>query len=216
MNCLICLNGTPPSKSLLNRYISDGYALIAVDGACNYLQQYELFPDVVIGDFDSFNITEIEHTVKKSGQVFKYNSDKDYTDGQLALKYAVENGYKDILIVGALGGRADHEFENYRLLNVPGTYGCQVTILEDDCSIFLVSDTVQIQHHKNCTVSLLPYTDKVHISKIDGFKYAANDLLLSRTDYLTNSGVSNVIIKDKANIAVSDGVLIVFLYKKAY
>ena len=215
MNCIICLNGDAPSKNLICGYISKDYKVIAADGACNYLKKYNISADFIIGDFDSSCLNDANDLIKRNGKIFRFNSDKDYTDGQLALKFAIENGYNNIIIIGALGGRVDHEFENFRLLH-SGINNCNITIANDDCKIFLVYDTVEIKSDIGATVSLIPYTDKVTVEFMEGFKYEARNTAFDRLNALGNSGVSNIIINENAKIKVSEGILMVFLYNNAH
>ena len=63
--------------------------------------------------------------------------EKDYTDGQMALKEALDMNPGDIVILGALGGRTDHEQENLRLL-CAANENCSISILTRDERIFAI------------------------------------------------------------------------------
>jgi len=57
-------------------------------------------------DLDSLTEEEQHSLENASCKVIKYPHDKNETDLELALRFAVEAGYREILIVGALGGRS--------------------------------------------------------------------------------------------------------------
>ncbi len=107
---LIVANGNIPSLNTW-RDISYGF-LICTDGAANTLQQFEILPNVIIGDFDSlanaaerFPQSQIEHI-----------TDQDTTDFEKALQFCMKFPNKKILCLGALGELADHSIYNLSLL----------------------------------------------------------------------------------------------------
>jgi thiamine pyrophosphokinase len=52
-------------------------------------------------------------------EIQQHSRDKDETDLELALHYACTSGYREILVVGALGGRLDQTLGNLSLLTNP-------------------------------------------------------------------------------------------------
>ena len=60
----------------------------------------------VVGDFDSLGYTP------KGVNITKLEVEKNFTDGERAVHLAVENGYKDITIYGAYGGKIEHILGN--------------------------------------------------------------------------------------------------------
>ena len=71
-----------------------------------------LNPDVLIGDLDSASESEVEKVRPAQGQVIQYPVHKDETDLELAVLAAIQRGYREILILGALGGRLDMTLAN--------------------------------------------------------------------------------------------------------
>ena len=70
---------------------------------------------------------------------------KDDTDSIYAIKEAIARGYKDILIVGAIGDRFDHSFVNayaLMLLNDLGTIG---KIVDDYSEMTLVDNQISAE-----------------------------------------------------------------------
>ncbi len=103
----------------------NGATLICADGGIvifdelNKMDGINLTPDFLIGDLDSINNT----TTKPKQIVSEWvgQTDKDYTDGQLAVKYAIEeNRSEHLTIYGGLprleGYETDHFLGNLKLM----------------------------------------------------------------------------------------------------
>lgn len=84
---------------------------IAADGGAESLAQYGITPDLFIGDLDSA-AGPPEHVETKI-----LPRAKDDTDTAAAVKHALALGFKEILLLGALGGkRLSHTAANLQLL----------------------------------------------------------------------------------------------------
>ena len=116
---VIFANGELPDLEAARALLKEDDYLIAADGGANHLMKIGILPEVVIGDLDSveedtlFELTSAEITIEQ------YSEDKDETDIELALRYAVELHPSAILIVGALGGRLDQTIANLSILTDP-------------------------------------------------------------------------------------------------
>ncbi len=121
---LIFLNGYYDTR-YLNFYrqeiecaMKKGYPLICADGGIQIFDELSqqdgktLTPDILIGDLDSIEgrTTEAKRTVEKwIGQ-----TDKDYTDGQLAVKYVLDTySSQHIIIYGGLPRPAEYETDHF-------------------------------------------------------------------------------------------------------
>jgi thiamine pyrophosphokinase len=63
-----------------------------------------ILPEIVIGDLDSIDEEKMYELTAAEVGIEQYPEDKDETDIELALRYAIELRPSSILIVGALGG----------------------------------------------------------------------------------------------------------------
>jgi len=75
-----------------------------------------LAPDIILGDFDSADSALLSRYADCGAAVRRYPPDKDYTDTELAVSAAVEDGCRKLLIFGAFGARIDHTFTNIQLM----------------------------------------------------------------------------------------------------
>ena len=178
--------------------------LICADRGYDYAMRLNLTPNYVLGDFDSLNY------VPKNAEVV--NREKDFSDTELCLKKAIEKGAKQIDIYFALGGRIDHELFNIQLLLLAKKHGVNARIIARDCVVELLSpldNGKKISVEVGKTVSLVPFSNTVHIISLEGLKYNFNgEIVKGETKTL-----SNVAISDKIAVNILSGeVLLVYFY----
>ncbi|MCK4857656.1 MAG: thiamine diphosphokinase [candidate division Zixibacteria bacterium] len=111
----VFLNGSYPEEQLpfyLERIdqASGVATIVAVDGALRLFHRLQRKPDLIIGDFDSVDADLLSAFADIDRRY--YPSEKDQTDGEIALCYLLEQGYKDIDIYGAI----DTNFETDQML----------------------------------------------------------------------------------------------------
>ena len=122
-------------KEALTWAVENRHPLICADGGIrlfteiNRTTETQFFPNVLIGDLDSFdemqgNTTEqLERSGTHIVREWIGHTDKDDTDGQLAVAYAIaEYGCQKILLYGGLprpnGYEIDHFLGNLRLMRL--------------------------------------------------------------------------------------------------
>ena len=84
--------------------------IVAVDSGTE--QAYKLFlkPDLIIGDLDSIDEKTIKRAEKDEVPILKYDTNKNETDFELAIKHVIDKEIKDITIIGGEYGEIDHLF----------------------------------------------------------------------------------------------------------
>jgi len=86
-----------------------GARVIAADSGMRHAAALNVVPELWLGDFDSVTDALLEAYPQMPRDVFP--SDKDKTDGELAVKAALDRGASSLVLVGAFGGpRQDHVF----------------------------------------------------------------------------------------------------------
>lgn len=81
--------------------------MIAVDKGIDKAAFINTGVHLWIGDFDSSRHLEVNPDLY--GEKVPYPEDKDEIDTELAISMAVEWGVEEILILGGIGGRLDHQ-----------------------------------------------------------------------------------------------------------
>ena len=89
----------------------EGDFLIAADGGMEHLKRAGLIPDLLVGDFDSWNLP-----APKDLPVHLLPHEKDDTDTGVAIMEGRARGYARFCLYGGVGGREDHTFANIQAL----------------------------------------------------------------------------------------------------
>ncbi len=157
----------------------------------------------VVGDFDSLG-----YTPDKKGTV-KLDCEKNFTDGEFAVRKAVEQGASEIVVYGATGGRIDHILCNIALLKVAQTLGATAYIKEKNLKIFLAKGESVFSTKKGATVSLIPYGNNARVTNSKGLYYPLENLTLTTAD---TRGISNIATEKEISVTVTDGECLVIIY----
>jgi thiamine pyrophosphokinase len=199
---LILLDGAKPSLALFRSYQSHAHIFIAVDGAAAWALKKGFTPDLIIGDLDSF-VSEYPPCEIKS--VPEQNSN----DLEKTLIHALDEGLKNLLIMGAFGLRADHFLTNIYVLK---KYAERINLLfiDDKQMAFMCPQAklVRILEHRDGYLSLFPLALKVGPITTQGVQYPLHGELLSLHDRI---GTLNKIISDEAHLRCESPDLLVFL-----
>jgi thiamine pyrophosphokinase len=202
---IIFANGELPEPKKVVELISPGDYLVCADGGLHHLEQSGLQPDLVVGDMDSITPDELD-VLKANGVHLKcYPKDKDETDLELALRHVVDEGYKTIRIVAALGGRLDQTLGNIFLLSRPGLADCDIRLEDGQQEVLLIRNMGRVYGQPGDIVSLIPLSPMVTGILTDGLRYP----LRNETLYFDRTrGVSNVLLVFDATIRIRDGILL--------
>ena len=98
-------------------FLEDSFDLVlASDGGYRTAKKMELNIDLLIGDFDSITSEELKEAKSKGIKVISFPTEKDKTDGELAVDYAISLGSKELVILGSFKEELDHALGNLFLL----------------------------------------------------------------------------------------------------
>jgi|GEM_PF-3243382 len=89
MRILIVLGGDPPPARLLKKCYREADVILCADGGLAVLWQYNLWPDLLVGDLDSAAAPMVAEYRTQGGRVERHSPNKDQTDGQLAVEWAL-------------------------------------------------------------------------------------------------------------------------------
>ena len=181
--------------------------IICADSAYLKAQKENIMPHAVIGDFDHGKQDEPQGNFQK---LLRFPSVKDDTDTMLCVKYALNRGFDEILIVGGIGGRLDHTFANLQTLAYIHDHGAQGCISDGDHKVFLISSSLSLRKGKYDYASVFAYDSVCKDISLKGFKYEGEHLELQSNFPL---GVRNEITAERAEIRVGEGRLLVILAK---
>lgn len=201
----IFLNGNLTNTTFVKQHIHEGDHLIAVDGGVIHAMALGVIPNVIIGDLDSIS-QEIQNKLSTLGiEWISYPPEKDYTDSELAIKYALDKGYDTIRVFGVLGDRVDHFMGNVFLIaTLPG--GNDIMFIEGNEEIYFVRDHRKIYGQSGDILSLLPVQGDCDGVTISNVKYPLNNETLR---YGQTRGISNELTGSEVDLTVKKGLLMV-------
>ncbi len=203
--CLIFANGHLPDLQAARSLLQPTDGIIAANGGTRHALALGLTPNVVIGDLDS--VADDLSPLRAAGTwLIHYPRDKNETDLELALTYALEQGFTEIVILGALGGRLDQTLGNLALLADPRLIGRQVRLDDGVEEAFLCRDHARVHGRSGDLVSLIPWQGDVHGIRTVGLRWSLSDesLFAHKT-----RGLSNEMTDDQASIWVRAGTLLI-------
>jgi thiamine pyrophosphokinase len=191
---------------------SGSNTVICCDGGTHHVLNAAIIPDVIIGDMDSIEHEVIEHFRILGTKIIEYPTQKDFTDTELALDYAMSLHPEEIFIWGALGGRIDHTLANIFLLHKGDSRKIRISLADEHCEVFLVEKESLLIHDAGKTVSLLALTPEATGITLSGFLYPLKKGVLKMGE---SRGISNIIQKERASIRLKSGKLLVVKYHRA-
>ncbi|MFL7867711.1 MAG: thiamine diphosphokinase [Anaerolineales bacterium] len=203
---VIFANGQLPDLEAARALLRANDYIVAADGGANHLMEMGILPEIVIGDLDSVDEDTLFELTNAEVKIEQYPEDKDETDIELALRYAVDLRPSAILIVGALGGRLDQTLTNLSLLTDPTLPGIDIRLDDGVEQVFFCRKQADIHGRSGDIVSLIPWHATVEGVTTEGLQWP----LYSETLYPDKSrGVSNVMLTDEASIHIRSGLLLI-------
>ncbi|WAA13909.1 thiamine diphosphokinase [Fervidibacillus halotolerans] len=187
----------------------EGIFWIAVDKGVKYLMDEGIVPNMAVGDFDSISEKERE-IYEQTVPLFKiYEKEKDETDLDIALSFALEKKPKIIRIFGATGGRIDHLMANISLLIKPLQINGPLIELIDRQNLIQVKGPGQYVLKRKLDkpyISFIPLTNKIAGLTLKGFKYPLEDRQIPFGSTLC---ISNELIQEYGTYSFEKGILLV-------
>ncbi len=203
MRTVIIAGGGFKNPDFYRGLINDSDTVICADGGCLSAQKMGIVPDVVIGDFDSFPQDE---AVAKSEKIV-LPIEKDKTDTHECVCFAIEHGFDEILLLGAIGTRLDHTIANIHLLKIALDNNVKMKIVDEHNEVYLTDSEITLEKSEGQHVSVLPIGKAEGISS-KGLYYPMID---AKMEFGNPYGVSNEFNSDEATVRVKNGLLLVIL-----
>lgn len=184
--------------------------VIACDKGAFYARMLKITPDIIMGDFDSFE-GDI-HKEFENIHIETFPVMKDDTDTMLAIKHAFKMGFEHIVIACALGGQMDHTIANLQSLAYIAGNGGVGEIISDREHITTLAaceqatNSITVSRRGGFSLSLFSLTDKCDGLSIKGAKYNADNITLTNTFPL---GHGNSFVEDTVEISIQSGILLI-------
>lgn len=165
--------------------------IVAVDRGAEAFSSIDIKPNLMVGDFDSINTSILRQF--ENIEKLEYNSDKDFSDLELAVLFLKTKDVKTIDFSGVLGGRISHELFNLGVIMKLKEEGYKVSIREKDKRLIYMKDGEILRLPAGLRVSIVPLYNEGSIISLRGFKWDLTNKKILRGSSLT---LSNETIKD--------------------
>ena len=195
---LIFTGGSLPDLAEFPLYDTD--YVIAADSGYDVCLALGIRPDLLVGDLDSVACREIDPDIPKK----LMPTHKDVTDTMLACECAMEQGFREIWILGGLGGREDHSLSNIFYLEDLKDRGVEARILDRQNELRLLDTETAVIPRSHWKYLSLFALDRCTVT-VEGCEYPLSDYVLTRKN---SFAVSNEIIADAATVTVRGKILL--------
>ena len=184
--------------------------IIGVDRGIEFLYRNHIKPTLLLGDMDSVSPTIIqEYKEHHETPILTYNPVKDASDTEIAVRYAVEHGWSDLVILGATGKRHDHLLANIQILMIALEAGVDACILDPYNRIRLFQEGFSLTREESFGThfSLFSLGGEVRGLTLTGAKYPLNNHTISSRDSLCVSNEYSI-ESDQICITWEEGIMI--------
>lgn len=211
MRAIIFINGTVDDYRALDRLLQPDDHLIAADGGVYHCLALNRMPHALVGDLDSVHATTVETLAAQQVHIERYAAEKNETDLELALEYALTlheaQTLEAIVLVGAMGGRLDQLLGNILIL-AQREWPVPLLIESGNARAQLVrpGPTITLDANVGATVSALPLSDEVTGITYTGMRYPLKDHTLTLG---STRGLSNEVAEAPATVRISTGKLLI-------
>lgn len=210
MEYLIAAGGTIDEEFAVELIKQRGYeVIIAADSGMDFFYKANIMPDVIVGDFDSVGNEALTYFQNQEQMdIHMLKAEKDDTDTEYAIRFAISKGATKITILGGIGSRMDHVLGNISLLGIGLQNKVSIEILDSHNKIRMIDSKLSIDKDKQYGkfLSVIPISEKVKGLTISGVKYPLDNYEMSRFNTL---GISNEIVDDVATISLKKGIVLV-------
>lgn len=209
--CVIISAGKIHDYERARSFLRSGDFYIFCDGGLAHAAGLGIEPDLIVGDFDSCEPSDLSKYTGSSGQpeIIKLPREKDDTDTLFATKLALERGYDNFLFLGAMGGRFDHALGNVSILLYLDGLGKEA-LLADDYSTMQIAGKKPFYIKDKCSYfSVMTIAGDVSGVNIKNAKYPLVNASLSADFQL---GISNEVLPGQiAEVSVEHGRVLVVI-----
>jgi thiamine pyrophosphokinase len=182
-----------------------GDLIIAADGGARHCLDHGIRPAYVIGDLDSLEPAHLARLEALGAAIVQYPARKDYTDLELALRFAQQQGASEIVILAGLGARWDQTIANLLLPAILSPLDVRLLDASQEICFLHAGKTIHIQGQAGDTVSLIPLAGPAQGITTQGLEYP---LLDEGLDFGSTRGISNVLLEKQASVRLRNGLLL--------
>ncbi|EFJ30665.1 hypothetical protein SELMODRAFT_89499 [Selaginella moellendorffii] len=166
---------------------------------------FRFVPDHIVGDLDSIEPSIREIYASKGSEILDMSSDQDSTDLHKCVSFLRDSSRGDeverIVVLGALGGRFDHELGN---LNVLFAFpGLRICLASDENLVFLLRHGVlhEIRARVGAHCGLVPLGERSQSSTTTGLRWNLDSTAMAIGSLISTCNVvENEVVKVQSDV----------------
>lgn len=172
-DAVILANGDFPKHEIPLSILRNNDYIVCCDGAVDKLVPAGLHPKAIVGDCDSLS----EENRRKYADIMHRIKEQETNDLTKSVKFCIEQGKKNIVILGATGNREDHTIANISLLADYLEYTTDICIISDFGIFNAIEEDATFESVSQQQVSIF----SLNPSKIstENLKYPIKDRILT-------------------------------------
>lgn len=177
---VVLANGAFPTGDAPLNFLRQAKRLVCCDGATNKAVSHDFTPDVVVGDLDSIS-PQYKAEFK---DLLVHVEDQECNDLSKAFRHCINQGWKNIVIVGATGEREDHTIGNVSLLADFALEADSVQMVTDSGVFYAATKSGTFHTVKGQQISIFSLDPRQEITSA-GLKYPLRQMRLPRWNMAT-------------------------------
>ncbi|MBR2365028.1 MAG: thiamine diphosphokinase, partial [Lentisphaeria bacterium] len=147
---VILADGDFPADPVPLSFLEKAERIVCCDGAALALVKHGMTPDAIVGDLDSLS----EDFRKRYSECLVHVEEQEDNDLTKAFRYCMENGWKNIVILGATGKREDHTLGNLSLLADYSLQAEKISLVTDHGIFIAVNSPGTFESSKGEQISI--------------------------------------------------------------
>ena len=201
---VIVANGKSTSK-LLNKETLKNKKVLALDGGALLCLKWKISPDVVLGDFDSIDLSVLHASPLFKNTLFIPAPYQNQTDLEKGLAYLNTLKSSSIEIFCATGSRSDHSLHAHILLHRYYEAQRPIILHTEKEKIFFVKDqTLLLDGPRDSGVAILGFPQATLSST--GLQYDMDNLNIQ---WLESSSICNTLIHPQGTLIIKGEALVI-------
>lgn len=214
MRAIILAGGPDVDERQLRETVRADDLVVVADGGLAHAVSLGLRPGAVLGDFDSATAGDVAAAERLGWSLTRVPREKDETDTELAVNWALSRGATEILLFGATGGRLDHTLANAMLLASLATAGIPATMVDCRHEVrAMAGGSLELPAAAGAYLSLIPLSAEVTGVTVSGAKYPLTNATLKFGKSLP---VSNEFTGRPVQISAEAGLMLIITAREIH
>lgn len=169
---VVLANGSFPEATRCLEILDNAQTVICCDEAADHLLEYGREPDLIIGDMDSVSDATRERFADRVIAI----EEQETNDLTKAVNQCIQQGIREVTILGATGLREDHTLGNISLL-LEYSKNINVRMVTDFGEFTVVHSGQPVPSFPGEKISFFSVDNRVKVTS-EGLKYPLKDLQL--------------------------------------